>query len=229
VKINTPRGETATTTFTATNFTGATESISDVTIQLSNPKLFSALQLTAGTEAGTGNPADPATGTQAGTGNPADPATGTQAGTGNPSPPGPSNTFTFSPPIPLPSKGTLTFTVMGTVAQKTAMVSLPFLSGGVAYAEAGLSGGSSSRSTRVPWTAVLMIVCLVTLTSAVRSRRWILAGGALILLVTVAGCGGGGGGGSSSSGPNSGIAVTQATTVGPQTGLPLKIARVFAK
>jgi len=215
VKINTPRGETATTTFTATNFTGATESISDVTIQLSNPKLFSALQLTAGTEAGTGNPADP--------------ATGTQAGTGNPSPPGPSNTFTFSPPIPLPSKGTLTFTVMGTVAQKTAMVSPPFLSGGVAYAEAGLSGGSSSRSTRVPWTGVLMIVCLVTLTSAVCSRRWILAGGALILLVTVAGCGGGGGGGSSSSGPNSGIAVTQATTVGPQTGLPLKIARVFAK
>jgi hypothetical protein len=215
VKINTPRGETARTTFTATNLTGATESISDVTIQLSNPKLFSALQLSAGTQSGTGNPADP--------------ASGAQAGTGNPTPPAPSNTFTFSPPLSLPSKGTLTFTVMGTVAQKTAMVSPPFLSGGVAYAEVALGGRSSRRSTRVPWTGVIMIVCLVTLTSAVRSRRWILAGGALILLVTVAGCGGGGGGGSSSSGPNSGIAVTQATTVGPQSGLPLKIARVFAK
>jgi hypothetical protein len=215
VKIKTPRGQTASTTFTATNLTNATESISDVTIQLSNPKLFSALQLTAGNQSGTGNPADP--------------AEGTQAGSGNPLPPGPSNTFTFSPPIQLPSMGTLTFTVLGTVAQKNAMVSPSILSGGVAYAEVGLGSGSSSRSTRVPWTGVIMIVCLVTVTSAVRSRRWILAGGALILLVTVAGCGGGGGGGSSSSGPNSSIEVTQATTVGPQSGLPLKVARVFAK
>jgi hypothetical protein len=72
-----------------------------VTIDLSNPKLFSALQFTVGT----------------------------QLGTGNPSPPGPSNTFTFSPPLSLPSIGTLTFTVMGVVAQKQAMVSPLILSG----------------------------------------------------------------------------------------------------
>jgi hypothetical protein len=215
VKIKTPRGETASTMFTATNFTAATESISNVTIELSNSKLFSALQLTAGTQPGTGNPADP--------------VAGTQAGTGNPSPPGPSNTFTFSPPLSLPSMGTLTFEVMGTVAQKNAMVSPSILSGGVAYAEIGLGSGRSSRSTRAPWTGLIMIVCLVTLTSAVRSRQWILAGGALILLVTVAGCGGGNGGESSSSGPSSSIAVTHATTLGPQSGLPLKIAKVSTK
>jgi hypothetical protein len=215
VEIKTTRGETASTTFTATNFTGSTESISTVTIELSKPKLFSALQLSAGTQEGSGNPADP--------------AEGTQAGTGNPSPPGPSNTFTFSPPLSLPSTGTLTFTVMGTVAQKKAMVSPSILSGGVAYAEIGLSGGSSSRSTRAPWTGLIMIVCVVTLTSAVRSRRWVLAGGALILLGTVAGCGGGSGGGSTSSAPNSIIKVTQATTVGPHSGLPLKIAKVSIK
>src|SRR5262249_28462911 len=44
VEIKTTRGETASTTFTATNFTGSTESISTVTIELSKPKLFSALQ-----------------------------------------------------------------------------------------------------------------------------------------------------------------------------------------
>jgi hypothetical protein len=81
------------------------------------------------------------------------------------------------------------------------------------------------HSTAVPWLILTIIVSFAALLSKLGSRRWILVAGALVLMAAVGGCGGSSGG-SGVSGNVSGMSVTDATTQGPQTGLPLSIARV---
>jgi hypothetical protein len=138
--------------------------------------------------------------------------------------PGPSNTFVFSPPILLPSTGTLTFTVTATLATNNAKVAPLLLRGGVAYAGTAPGGSRLNPSRMVPWSP-LMLAGLAGLVFGWRSRRWIVVGGALILVLMAVGCGGGHSS-SGSSGPSSSESVSSATTVGPQTGLPLTIAVV---
>jgi hypothetical protein len=190
-------GAQVSTAFAATNHTNAAESISSVTIALSNPKILSALTLTANG----------------------------QEGTGNPSPPTGSNRFTFSPPLALAVGATLDFTVTGTISGSSAMNSPSILSPTMAYAADTQNTNPAPHSTPVPWLLLTIIVSFATLVSKLRSRRWILLAGGLILVVAVGGCGGSSGG-SSVPGNVSGMSVTDATTQGPQIGLPLSIARV---
>jgi hypothetical protein len=94
--INAAPGAQVTMTFTATNGTGAPETINSITIGLGNPALFSALGVSAGGQSGV--------------------ASG-QLGT--------SNQFTFSPVLSLAKGGALTFTVTGTLAGGMAMTGPP--------------------------------------------------------------------------------------------------------
>jgi hypothetical protein len=190
-------GAQVSTEFAATNHSNAAESISSVTVALSNPKILSALTVTANE----------------------------QAGTGNPSPPAGSNRFTFSPPLALAVGATLDFTVTGTISGSSAMNSPSILAPTIAYAADRQNTNPAPHSTRIPWLLLTIIVSFATLVSKLRSRRWILLAGGLILVVAVGGCGGSSGG-SSVEGNVSGMSVTDATTQGPQTGLPLSIARV---
>jgi hypothetical protein len=190
-------GAQVSTEFAATNHSNAAESISSVTVALSNPKILSALTVTANG----------------------------QAGTGNPSPPAGSNRFTFSPPLALAVGATLDFTVTGTISGSSAMNSPSILAPTIAYAADRQNTNPAPHSTRIPWLLLTIIVSFATLVSKLRSRRWILLAGGLILVVAVGGCGGSSGG-SSVPGNVSGMSVTDATTQGPQTGLPLSIARV---
>lgn len=190
-------GAQVSTAFAATNHTNAAESISSVTIQLSNPKIFSALTVSANG----------------------------RAGTGNPSPPAGSNQFTFSPPLALAIGATLDFTVTGTISGGSAMNSPSILSPTIAYAADLQNTNPALHSTMVPWLILTIIVSFAALVSNLGSRRWILVAGALILMAAVGGCGGSSGG-PAVSGSVSGMSVTDATTKGPQTGLPLSIAKV---
>src|SRR5208282_5305168 len=142
-------GDQVTTTFVATNHTLVAESIGEVTIGLSNPKLFSALSLSANGQEGEGNAMPPTT----------------------------ANGFTFTPNISLPSGASLTFTVTATLAQKNAMISPSILAGSIAYADVGRGTPAASGTTSAPWLLLMMIATLATMASALRSRRWMLAGG----------------------------------------------------
>jgi hypothetical protein len=185
------------TEFAATNHSNAAESISSVTISLSNPKIFSALTLRANG----------------------------RAGAGNPSPPAGSNRFTFSPPLALAVGATLDFTVTGTLSGGSAMNSPSILSPTIAYAADTQNTNPAPHSTTVPWLILTIMMSFATLVSKLCSRRWILVAGVLILMAVVGGCGGSSGG-PGVSGNVSGMSVTHATTQGPQTGLPLSIAKV---
>ena len=86
-------GHQVNTSFTAANNTGAAETISSVTLSLSNPGLFSSLILSADHQS------SPAA-----------------------MPPDASNTFAFSPPLTLAAGASLTFTVTATIAAHPAMI-----------------------------------------------------------------------------------------------------------
>ena len=190
-------GAQVSTEFAATNHTNAAESISSVTVSLSNPKIFAGLTLSANG----------------------------RAGTGNPSPPAGANQFTFSPPLALAVGATLDFTVTGTISGSSALNSPSILSPTIAYAADTRNSNPAPHSTTVPWLMLTIIVSFAMLVSKLRSRGWILVAGALILMAAVGGCGGSSGG-SGVSGNVSGMSVTEATTQGPQVGLPLSIAKV---
>jgi hypothetical protein len=190
-------GAQVSTEFAATNHTKAAESISSVTVSLSNPKIFSALTLSANG----------------------------QAGIGNPSPPAGSNRFTFSPPLALAVGATLDFTVTGTISGSSAMNSPSILSPRIAYAADTRNTNPAPHSTTVPWLTLTIIVSFAMFVPKLRSRRWILAAGALILVVAVGGCGGSSGSSGVSNNVSS-MSVTDATTQGPHVGLPLSLAKV---
>ncbi|MGH7838017.1 MAG: hypothetical protein ACREQC_09390, partial [Candidatus Binataceae bacterium] len=200
IKVRGAAGQQVFNTFTATNNTGAAESLSSVTIDLSDPKLFSALALSANG----------------------------QSGRGVATPPSKTNIFTFSPAIALAVGSSVTFNVTGTIAARSAKTSPSILrSGGVAYAAVEGGANPSPESTAMLWMAMLALLGLAILASAIRSRRWIAVGGALMLIVAVGGCSGGGGSSNStSSQPGSVITVSGAITIGAQAGLPLRVATV---
>jgi hypothetical protein len=197
LKLQGGPGAQVTTAFAATNHSNAAESISSVTVSLSNPRIFSALTVSANG----------------------------RAGTGNPSPPVGSNRFTFSPPLALAVGATLDFTVTGTISGTSAMNSPSILSPSIAYAADTRNTNPAPHPTPVPWLTLTIIVSFAMFVRKLRSRRWILLSGALILVVAVGGCGGSSGS-SGVSGNVSSMSVTDATTKGPQEGLPLSIATV---
>ena len=202
IDVHTGPGQTVINTFTATNTTTTAESISTLTIELSNPKLFQALTLSNDDTGQDGEGVD------------------TPANT---------NTFTFSPAISLPAGATTSFTLTTTVSfnpkGKGAMNFFKPTLTGVAYA-AAVGDAPDADSSSMPWS-IALLAGFALLAMTIRSRRLVLVGGAMILLVAIGGCGGGGSSGSGGGGqPSSNVSVTGAGTQGPTSGLPLQMFHI---
>ena len=190
-------GEVVTTTFTATNNTPMDESIGEVTVQLSNPRVLSSLSVSANG----------------------------QQGSGNPTPPQSVNGFTFDPQISLAPGAQLTFTISATISGGASASIVPSIfSGGVAYAG---TVHEVPPANATPWLMLMIVAGFAAIGAALRSRRWVIAAGVLMLVVAIGGCGGGGSSGSSPPpNNNSSLSVSDASTLGPVAGLPLDVATI---
>ena len=193
-------GDQVSTSFSAANNTGAYETISSVTLDLSDPQLLSALSVSANEQ------------------------TGEAAG-----PIGDSNQFTFDPPLRVANGQSITFDVSATIASGTAMIGgrvavalaatsakhapkhqglLPLFAslGLLGFGMVGWRGDRRKRST----VGMLALV--------------------LVFAAIQAGCNDSGNSSPPPNSPNTTISVTAAVASGADgatSGLPLDVARVI--
>jgi len=206
--ISASPGQQVSATFSALNATGAAETLSSVTVALSDPGVFSALALSANG----------------------------QAATAGASPPLTDNTFTFAPPIALAAGASVTFTANATVAAHPAMAAsnMRFASADLIRV-ASLT--MTRNSTRLPFFGALMMLGLMLMAWPISRRNRLIGAAMLVMVLAMSQVGCNGGSGSSSPPPpppatvSSTITVTAASVSGGSgatVGLPLTIATVTA-
>jgi len=188
-------------TFTVTNTSGSTITISSINLSSTNPGIFSSMTLTGQV--------------------PGTPAVGAPS---SPDPPGTSNTFDFSALPALPTGEAATFT-LSAVASTSVPTPTPVASlqgGRAAYAE--MAWPSPFGRSKMP-AALLTLVALGILitTGKLRRRHLVMLAMALILAATEVGCG------NLTSVTGSSDQMVQTITVssgGTPTGLPADLGTI---
>jgi hypothetical protein len=155
-------------TFTVTNASGATITISQINLSSTNPGIFTSMTMIGQV-----------------------PGTSSVSIQSNPNPPGTSNTFDFSTLPALPNGFAATFTLTAIASSSPAPTPTPATSledGGVTYA--GMTWPTPLGRAKAP-AALLTLMALVMLTAAgkLRRRHLVMLAMALILAATEVGCG----------------------------------------
>jgi hypothetical protein len=202
VLVTAAPGATVTATFTATNTTGQSETLSSITIAISDPLLFSSATLTAGSESA-----------------------------GTITPPATSNIFTFNPPLNLTDGQVQDFTLSVVVAGGSVM-NAPHAGIVYASIVPIAHRGTGRGLVPLLASLMMIGLGLMVFPADRRRRLAGAVLVVLVLATGAAGCGGGGGGGSNGGGKKpivSTISVFDAD-IDPNPGaisdLPLQIAQV---
>ncbi|HLH76051.1 MAG TPA: hypothetical protein VKV28_04505 [Candidatus Binataceae bacterium] len=199
--ISASPGQQVSASFSAVNDTGASESVSSVTLAISNPGVFSSLALSANG----------------------------QAASEVASPPQSADTFVFTPPIVLAVGASVSFSASATVAAHptTAMMSIGYAMAGMVPTGGSTLG---STADWVPFFVALLILGLMLMASRVERRRLIgIAALVMALALSQVGCQGSSGSSPASTTVSSTISVTAANASGAggaTAGLPLTVATV---
>jgi len=191
-------GQQVNASFTAANNTGAAETISSVTLSLSDPGLFSSLNLSAGAQSS---------------------ATAT--------PPEASNTFVFSPSLNLAAGASLTFTVTATIAAHPAM-SAPNGGGVAYAAIIPLSAVIPNAASLPLFGSLTLLGLGLMLWPAGRRRRLLSGALLLVVLAAgPLGCGGGSSTRTVTVSSTITVTAVNASSAGGATaGLPLKVTTI---
>lgn len=198
--ISASPGQQVSASFSAVNDTGASESVSSVTLAISNPGVFSSLALSANG----------------------------QAASEVASPPQSADTFVFAPPIVLAVGASVSFSASATVAAHptTAMMSMGYAMAGMVPTAGSMIGSTDW----VPFFVALLILGLMLMASRVERRRLIgIAALVMALALSQVGCQGSSGSSPASTTVSSIISVSAANASGAggaTAGLPLTVATV---